>query len=889
MNKLNQMKRVSGSVIAPCCAGLLSLCAIGCGQGSPGGLHSGQENPGKMTAPLVDQRITFSGNEPQIAVDPTNPQRMAISRFSSVALSNNGGATFPTVVNAVVPAGFNLGFGGDAVPVYDSQGRLFLSFLATDNTTGGVDVFIQPINHATGTVIGTAVNVSAQAGLAAATGSNNDKEWLAVDRFVGSPFRDRLYMIWTDFGGPNVTVNVSFSSNNGVTWSPAQTLNTPADGFCWPPHIAAAPNGDVYAAYHATANSNIFVFRSPFDSPTNSGGNFDLTTKFAAFPTNAANLTFNVQGSPPTLFKNQSWTQGSQAPYILPDPTNANRVVIIASDDPTDANNGAAFDDAAVMSVATNNRGATWSAPTQVDAGPGTSHQLFPTGSFALNSQCLSVAYYDSRAGALNPAGNFLLDVYTRTSADSGATWGPEVRINDQPFDPDLNAGDRFPPSGTLRIGEYIGIAQARGLVWTGNDPSAPPGTGGQQIIFDYADGIPPTFTSVPADITTTTCGSPSLGTATAVDDTCGIGGVTVTNNAPASFPPGTTVVTWTARDRAGNFVTATQRVTITLTDNPACCPAGTNVIVGTPSNNTLNGTPGADCILGLGGQDILNGNGGNDFISGGDGDDTIDGGGGNDVIFGGTGQDKLNGGADGNDSLFGGDGDDNLQGGIGNDLLSGGLGQDTLLGQDGDDQLFGDSGDDNIQGGNGNDTLVGGLNNDTCNGGTGTNTFAQCEFGAPNSCTNGTKDGTETDVDCGGSCARCGSGKACVLGSDCQAGICQTGICQSAPTSGAVGTAFTVTADWGSGYCVVLQVNNSSTSLATSYTINLNTNASTIYTSWNGTFSGNSGAVNVHPAFAWNATLDPGETDGSIGFCANRTVSGSGVLPTIVSTTATF
>ena len=290
-------------------------------------------------------------------------------------------------------------------------------------------------------------------------------------------------------------------------------------------------------------------------------------------------------------------------------------------------------------------------------------------------------------------------------------------------------------------------------------------------VIVD--DVTPPAFTSVPADISTTTCGSPSLGTATATDncDTT----VTITNNAPAQFTPGTTLVTWTATDDAGNVSTATQRVTLILTDNQACCPAGTNILLGNSNNNTLNGTNGPDCILGRGAQDTINGNGGNDFISGGDGNDSINGGGGNDVIFGGSGQDPIIGGT-GNDTIFGGDGDDNLQGGANDDILNGGQGQDTLLGQDGNDQLNGDDGDDNLQGGNDNDSLVGGTNNDTCNGGTGINTFAQCEFGAPNSCTNGVQDGTETDLNCGGACPKCPNGDLCVSGSDCQSGLCANG-----------------------------------------------------------------------------------------------------------------
>ncbi|AKT43044.1 uncharacterized protein CMC5_072710 [Chondromyces crocatus] len=44
--------------------------------------------------------------------------------------------------------------------------------------------------------------------------------------------------------------------------------------------------------------------------------------------------------------------------------------------------------------------------------------------------------------------------------------------------------------------------------------------------------------------------------------------------------------------------------------------------------------------------------------------------------------------------------------------------------------------------------------------------------------CFNGTKDGNETDVDCGGSCARCDDGLACSVPSDCASRRCQGGSC---------------------------------------------------------------------------------------------------------------
>jgi hypothetical protein len=50
-----------------------------------------------------------------------------------------------------------------------------------------------------------------------------------------------------------------------------------------------------------------------------------------------------------------------------------------------------------------------------------------------------------------------------------------------------------------------------------------------------------------------------------------------------------------------------------------------------------------------------------------------------------------------------------------------------------------------------------------------------------PNSsptCSDGVKNGTETDVDCGGSCGRCSVGKACTSRDDCTTALCTGGVC---------------------------------------------------------------------------------------------------------------
>ncbi len=46
------------------------------------------------------------------------------------------------------------------------------------------------------------------------------------------------------------------------------------------------------------------------------------------------------------------------------------------------------------------------------------------------------------------------------------------------------------------------------------------------------------------------------------------------------------------------------------------------------------------------------------------------------------------------------------------------------------------------------------------------------------NSCVDGVRNGSETDVDCGGVCPACLNGERCISGSDCLANVCTAGIC---------------------------------------------------------------------------------------------------------------
>ncbi|MGV3609896.1 MAG: HYR domain-containing protein [Fluviicola sp.] len=105
-------------------------------------------------------------------------------------------------------------------------------------------------------------------------------------------------------------------------------------------------------------------------------------------------------------------------------------------------------------------------------------------------------------------------------------------------------------------------------VIWTVTDNSGNTATANQTVTVTDTEN--PTITA-PADITTSTnsaCTATGVNLGTPVtNDNCTVS--SVTNDAPASFPLGTTTVTWTVTDNSGNSASASQTVTITDNENP--------------------------------------------------------------------------------------------------------------------------------------------------------------------------------------------------------------------------------------------------------------------------------------------------------------------------------
>ncbi len=161
--------------------------------------------------------------------------------------------------------------------------------------------------------------------------------------------------------------------------------------------------------------------------------------------------------------------------------------------------------------------------------------------------------------------------------------------------------------------------------------------------------------------------------------------------------------------------------------------------------------------------------------------------------------------------------------------------------------------------------------------------TSGVCQAPATASCTDGVKNGTETDVDCGGSCtADCANGKLCSVAGDCSSGICTSGTCR-APTTGTVTATIAITDNWDTGYCANVTVTNNGTTTINSWKAVIDLHQAAQSGGWNATLSVSGSLMTATPV-DWNAKLAPGGT-GPWGYCANKT--GSNWQPTVSSVTA--
>jgi hypothetical protein len=285
-------------------------------------------------------------------------------------------------------------------------------------------------------------------------GHVEDKQWVAVDNFASSPFKDRVYATWDIIDGnigSTVKLREATSADRGLTFSKAKTIVSASvdqlrDQFSQP---VVDPTGTLYVAYTnigtKSTQADMFVTKST------DGGSTFTTPVMAA--------TGRLIGS--ARVTNTTFRDGINFAFAV-SPTLPGHLYLVYDDF-----NGTQYN---VFFVQSTDGGQTWSAPIPVNDDVRSGHVAdhFQGAVAAGPNGGVAVAFYDRRAtcpadSSIIPQdvgrSNFCIDLSVQAFKDSGAgaaKVGPNIRASRFTWDPQ-QPGLLVNPDGTTQDLQTLG------------------------------------------------------------------------------------------------------------------------------------------------------------------------------------------------------------------------------------------------------------------------------------------------------------------------------------------------------------------------------------------------------------------------------------------------
>lgn len=377
-----------------------------------------------------------AANEPSIAIDPNDPDHIAIGwrQFDSVqsnfrqagwGYSLDGGETwiFPGVLQPGI-------FRSDPVLDFDADGRFYYNSLTSDFLC---QFFIS--------------DNGGQTWSAAINAFGGDKNWCTIDRTNGIG-RGNIYCAWSPAAGCCGNRLFTRSTDGGLNFmEPMELPASPMWGT-----LAVAPNGDLFICSRS-ANGSVQVQRS-----TNAKNPGAVPVFSLVVDVDIGGVTrFSMQPNPGGLL-GQTWI--ACEPPGGPRPDN---VYLLASVDPPGSD---AMD---VMFTRSTDGGLTWEPPRRINDDPADSGaiQWFGTMAVAPDGR-IDAVWNDTR---VHPS-NTISELHFATSDDGGVTWSANVAVS-PPFDPSLG----YPNQN--KLGDYYHMISTESFAYVAYAATF---TGGQDV-----------------------------------------------------------------------------------------------------------------------------------------------------------------------------------------------------------------------------------------------------------------------------------------------------------------------------------------------------------------------------------------------------------------------
>jgi hypothetical protein len=422
------------------------------------------------------------GNEPFVAVDPTNPSQVAVgwndycltdfaAGWEGFAFSTNGGTSWTDSLVPGYPQDTSTegqesplfgrqAFAGDPIAAFDNAGNLFVGGIAF-NRVGAIngDVFVStylttpsgglPWDYARTRIVGSGTPSRNFFGIF------QDKPMLEVDR-TGGEHDGNVYVCWSRFTGLGIRNRIYFSrsTDSGQTFSPPMAIHrTNEFGLVQGCDIAVEADGDVYLTFRTFATNPAQPDGLAFVRSDDGGVSFSrarlIRTIMPYFPFDGSRdcgdgaeacpseFVFARIPLEPRVTSDQTGAlPGVHLVYNEVDPT----TVVDSTSSYTSAGAGQ-VGQSLVYVISTTNDGQSWTQnPIAVDD-QSTGHQFFPD--IDAHAGVLGVVWQDSRTdpcySVQRPMGNTATATACASSnvvntfaafSESGTSFDPSVKLS---------------------------------------------------------------------------------------------------------------------------------------------------------------------------------------------------------------------------------------------------------------------------------------------------------------------------------------------------------------------------------------------------------------------------------------------------------------------------
>lgn len=408
---------------------------------------------GAVTIGAPTNATARTGNEDEsaIAVNPNNTQQIAVMTNGiagdsglPLSISQDGGQTWTRTVFAT-----GAGAGGDGRPIaccdptlaWDNFGNLFVGYLfrGVPATTRSIELYVTTDLGANFTNLGPVDNGTAASGV-------------VLDQPTVVAAEGAVWVTWRDDSGGIAARGrqVTGAGAFGAAWGAEQDVANVGNFG----DIAIGPNGEVMVTYQTPTGdegpSNVLVH---LDADGLGAGGF--AAGVTATATNVGGFDF-VPAQPQRSVDAEpglAWDRTGG--------TNDGRIYLVYTDE-----NPAESNDFDIFVRRSDDNGANWSAPVQVNDDAGTNTQMLPRIALDQTNGQIAVTWLDARGdtgggpSATDIDGTANNDVSTFASwSDDGTTWAANVAVSDAPT-------DGYNYNGAQELGDYTGSAFHGGVLY---------------------------------------------------------------------------------------------------------------------------------------------------------------------------------------------------------------------------------------------------------------------------------------------------------------------------------------------------------------------------------------------------------------------------------------